>query len=104
MATIRTAGSKSVVDLFGAISATANTLTHTVGMAGRAAQAGYAWTDAWAAEVEANAEASKKLSAVNAQDNAIAKLVERSIEIQQILNTDEKKKMFNELKAKHFGS
>lgn len=102
MATIRNAGSKTVVDAFGAISATANTLTHTVGMAGRAAQAGYAWTDAWASNIEANAEAQKVVAGAHAQDKAIAWLVEQETEI--MTNIKGKESRFNELKSKHFGS
>ena len=102
MATIRNAGSKSVVDLFGAVSATANTFTHTVGMAGRAAQAGYAWTDAWASNIEANAEAQKVVAGAHAQDKAIAWLVEQEKTILENIKGHESR--FNELKAKHFGS
>lgn len=101
MATIRTAGSKSVVDLFGAVSATANTLTNTVGMAGRAAQAGYAWTDAWASNIEANAEAQKKMAGVHAKDKAVAWLVEQEKTIMESIKGHESR--FNELKAKYFG-
>ena len=102
MATIRNAGSKSVVDLFGAASAAATTLTDTTRTIGRVAQAGYAWTDAWADNIEANAEKKKEVAGAQAEDNAIAWLVEQRVAIIEKLDTIEKKTMFNELKDKFF--
>lgn len=102
MATIRHASARTVVDVMGAASAAATTLTDTTRAIGRVAQAGYAWTDAWASNIERNAEAQKIVAGAHAEDKAVAWLVEQETAIQDQLDSEQKKNRFNELKAKHF--
>lgn len=102
MATIRTASARTVVDVMGAASAAATTITDTTRAVGRFAQAGYAWSDAWASDVEANAAAKKIVAGAHAEDKAVAWLVEQESAIMDQLDTENKKNRFNELKAKHF--
>ena len=102
MATIRHASSRTVVDVMGAASAAATTLTDTTRAIGRFAQAGYAWSDAWASDVESNAAAKKIVAGAHAEDKAIAWLVEQETAIMDQLDSEIKQNRFNLLKEKHF--
>lgn len=102
MATIRKSGADSLVALFGTIGTTADALTSTINVVGRASQAAESYVDAWATGIELDAEAQKTVAGTHAQDKAIAWLVQQEKEIQEQLSNPEDKNRFNELKAKHF--
>lgn len=103
--TMRSAGATTVVDLLGAISATATTVTDTTKAVGRLAQAGLAKADAFAAGVEAQSNADKAVAGVNAKDVAALRVYEQRIEIQKKLgNSKTNIETFNAIKAELFPS
>lgn len=101
--TIRTAARTSSIDVLGAVSAAASTVTKTIQTVGRVSDAGYAYTDAWANDVESNAKAMSKVAGAHAEDRATAWLFRKESEILSEITTDQDKARFNELKAKYFG-
>lgn len=103
MATIRATASTASVDVLSTVSAAATTVTKTISSVGRVADAGYAWTDAWADNVEKNANAFKAVAGRLAQDKAIAWLDQGQQEIAASLKTNEDIVRFNALKKEVFG-
>lgn len=100
--TIRSSAGKSVVDVLGVVSTTANALTSTVTMLDNYVSGTAKHSEFYRQSMEANYAALTKLAAVNAEDQAIAWLVEQRKDIVQRVENDVE--LFNSLKAKHFPS
>ena len=95
MSTIRKSASDTIVDLLGTIGTIADAATSTTNIIGRTAQAGEAYVDAWATDVELNAAERKNAAGRMAKHNAAMWLTEQQIEIEEQLDTDEKRSRFN---------
>lgn len=104
MATIRNAGAASITNLFGAVGTTASAITSAAAMADDYISGAAANAMVYRARSEADAKAKITVATANAEDKAIAWLVQQEVEIATQLDTEEKANRFKELKAKHFNA
>ena len=102
MATIRTAGAGSITNIFGAIGTTASALTSAAAMADDYISGAASNARVYRARAEADADAKIIVATANAEDKAVAWLVQQEVEIASQLDTKEKADRFKELKALHF--
>lgn len=104
MATIRNAGAASITNIFGAVGTTASAITSAASMMDDYISGAAANATVYRARSEADAKAKITVATANAEDKAIAWLVQQEVEIASQLDTEEKANRFKELKAKHFAS
>ena len=102
MATIRNAGSSSITAGFGAITSTFSAVGAAASMADDYISGAAASARVYRVRAEADAEAKMEIAHIDAQDSAIAWLVNRRIELSDKLETKEKIEMFNKLKSEIF--
>ena len=103
MATIRNAGASSITAGFGAITSTFNAVGAAAGMADDYISGAAASARVYRARAEADAEAKMMIADRNAQDKAIAWLVNQEREIQDQLSNNQDRERFNQLKSEIFG-